>query len=235
MNPRRRSGPEKPSSPRRTRPPGKPPRQRSRQPHAARAALILDPEARETEGRRIHAELGAQIEALIAERRALLDRAPYDPETTGADLDWERFKADWRENGRDGSYVKECNRVFREAGESYAEELDRRRLEIEALIAEQVEISHAYAHPHALAGYAALSPWIEAALPILWRRQVDAVNATLEEAMGPWDDRVDDASTRAQPVVRRQHAPRQHARLYARPPQASAGEPQDPSRGRHAR
>ena len=91
-------------------------------PHAVRAALIPDFEAREAEGRRIHAELGAEIEALIAERKALLARPAYDSETLGADLDWERFRNGRRELGRDGPYVRQCNRVFTDASADYMAE-----------------------------------------------------------------------------------------------------------------
>ena len=132
-------------------------------PHIAAAALILDPALREAEGRQRHAKLGEQKAALIAERLALLNRAPYDSETLGADLDWKQFKIDWQENGYDGPYVKETNRVYREAGKAYVGECERLRLEIGALSAEQIEISHAYARPELKAGYAVIAPWIEAA------------------------------------------------------------------------
>ena len=122
-------------------------------PHAITAALILDPQVREIEGRRLHAELGRRKAALIVERQAISERGPSNPERMA------EIEARFADNPQSWECKQACNQI----GADYVFGLERRTIEIDALDAEQIEISHAYARPELKAGYAAMSAWIEAA------------------------------------------------------------------------
>ena len=140
-------------------------------PHAITAALILDPQVREISGRRLHSEVGRRKAALIVERQAISKRGPSNSERTA------EIEARFADNPQSWECKQACNQI----GADYVFELERRTIEINALDAEQVEISHAYARPELKAGYAAMLAWIEAASAAAAQRKAKAEAAAWNE------------------------------------------------------
>ena len=141
------------------------------------AQAIADPEARELEGRWLCAGIAERKTKVIAERKALLERGPRNPERT-AEIE-ARFA--------DNPLSNECKQACNQIGKDYIFGLESLKRRIDELSTEQIEISHAYVKPEKLAGFEAMRPWFEAAIPIIRRRRVEAINARLDEVFGPWD------------------------------------------------
>jgi hypothetical protein len=130
-------------------------------PLQAAALAIADPEAREREGRRLHAVLRAKIEALTGERQALRQRPPFSAEQD-AEV-WARHRDQAEVTVYGSSAYKTCRRDYNELADIYMDQINGLSVAIESARQEQISVSHAYAHPHVLAGYAAIEPWIAAA------------------------------------------------------------------------
>ena len=156
-------------------------------PHAITAALILDPQVREIEGRRLHAELGRRKAALIVGRQATLKRGPSNPERT----------AEIATRFADNPLSYECKQACNQIGADYIFGLERLRFEIDALDAEQIEISWAYARPEFKAGYIAISAWVEAASAAAEAKRQKA-------AWAAWDETNDPPPREARPMRRQQ-------------------------------
>ena len=139
-------------------------------PHAITVALMLDPAVREIEGRQLHAELGRRKAAPIVERQATLKRGPSNPERT----------AEIATRFADKPLSYECKQACNQIGEDYVFGLERLRFEIDALDAEQIEISWAYARPEFKAGYIAMSAWVEAASAAAEAKQQKAACGRME-------------------------------------------------------
>lgn len=142
--------------------------------HSAAALAIVGPEAREREGRRLYAGFGEKKAALIQARQAMLDRPAYDAAAIGARFDRHRLRTDPHAE-------RELKRAYAEAGEHYAEELTRLKREIDALSAEQIDVSHAYASTATHEAYEARWPEIEAAEAEARRRTDVETRAILEQ------------------------------------------------------
>ena len=84
-------------------------------PHAITAALILDSQVREIEGRRLHAELGRRKAALIVERQAISERGPSNSERM-AEIE-ARFA--------DKPQSRECKQACNQIGADYIFGLER--------------------------------------------------------------------------------------------------------------
>jgi hypothetical protein len=134
--------------------------QRPRQPTPLQAAAqaIVDPEARELEGRRLYAGIGARKAKLIDQRQALLDHPVMSPEQDAALYD--RYPDKEALNDYHSSAARAYRREQREFSDQRYATLAQLKLEIDALSTEQIEISHAYVRPETLAGFTAMAPWV---------------------------------------------------------------------------